>query len=291
MRRAAILFVAICLTGGVTGRAKADGTIILNSVSDFQQNIGFISGIGSSAVSPNQQTASNAALATAFPDLSMASPTLHAVNSTAVSNDTVGGLLNFSATPSALQQSVSQQYVSAWTYGYHIDPDLTNYTIKLGLVIPQVSHSFSDAGINMVTIALTSVTENSSNQPVYRSRVWGFDNVLDPTILAPDTTTNLEEFSLAAVDGAGAGRSNYFNQDPGFDIQKVLYVSIGYRSVFNGAYPVTPMGTRSLWTGAAALDVVQTPEPSSAVVLACGLGCATLLRVSLRMRSRRRRSL
>jgi len=274
MRRAAVLWVTMFLAGSIAGGAKADGTIILNSASDFGKNVadGTIIGVN---VNPTtaQQLASNSALNSAFPIAP--GQTQSKVSSIAAASSPLNGLLN-SAAPGG-----NGQYVSSWTYGYHIDPDLTRYTINLGLVLPQVAASPTGSGINLVTIAVTSL--NSSDPTTYSSRVWGFDN----TILNPNPNTGLENFSLAAVDGLGTGGSNYFTQAPGFDLTKVLYVSIGYRGVFDGSYPATPDGTTgAFWTGAASLDVVAAPEPNSALVLACGLLGAGLLR---RARSRHRK--
>jgi hypothetical protein len=288
MRRAAILFVAISLAGGITGGAKADGTIILRNASDFQSKIDGtnITGAGdSNQTADPQQTASNSALNIAFPN---AGGTI--VPSNVVANAQINGLLTY------VPSTHGGQNVSGWTYGYHIDPNLTNFTVNLQLYLPEVGVYQSTAGINMVSIALTSVSMNSSNQPVYSTRAWGFDNDMTPGILNPDPTTHLQDFSFAALTGAGAGGSNYFAQDSGFDLSNVWYVSIGYRGTIDTTFPDTPIGGHDLWMGTESLVVTSdaltpgaTPEPTSAAFLACGLLSAGLLRFTLRKRSRRRK--
>lgn len=277
MRRAAVLFAMICLAGGIAGEAKADGTIILNSASDFQSNVasGTITGLQSGDPSA-QQTASGMALRTAFPETLLGNP--NPVDASAIASSPFNGLLTSSAA------APDSQYVSAWTYGYHIDPDLTDYAINLHLYLPQVgtytNPGLAQSGINAVSITLTSV----SNGAVTGSRAWSFDNNLSPNILHP----GLEEFSLAAVDGAGAGGSNGFHQDSGFDIHQVLYVSVGYRGFLGAAFPVAPNGAHSFWTGTQSLTVTVTPEPNSALVLAfCLLGTG-VVRSMLRARYPRR---
>ncbi|MCW3099214.1 MAG: hypothetical protein JWL77_4832 [Chthonomonadaceae bacterium] len=288
MRRAALLFVAISLAGGITGGAKADGTIILRNASDFQNKIDGtnITGAGNSNQTADpQQTASNSALSTAFPN---ASGTI--AQSNVVANTQINGLLSY------VPSTHGGQNVSGWTYGYHIDPDLTNFTVNLQLYLPEVGVYQSTAGINMVSIALTSVSMDSSNQPVYSTRAWGFDNDVTPGILNPDPTTHLQDFSFAALTGAGAGGSNFFAQDSGFDLANVWYVSIGYRGTVDASFPPTPIGGNDLWMGTESLVVVSdaltpaaTPEPTSAAFLACGLLSAGLLRFTLRKRSRRQK--
>ena len=276
MRRAAVLLVAVGLLVGLGGRAMADGTIILNSTSDFQTyvNNNTITGFNTGLVNP-QNYAASAALNTAYPNQT------YSVSSVSVSSQ-VNGLLATTAPPT------SGQYASSWTYGYHIDPDLTNYTVNLSLYLPQVSANSTDSGINKITIAITSVAV-VNNQDVYSSRVWGFDNTLTPGILAPDPTTHLEDFSLAAIMGSGAGGSNFFSQDPGFSIQNVSYVGIGFEGVLGADYPVDPSGGNTLWIGTHSLTVLSTPEPTSAAALACGLLGVGIFRASLRARFRRRK--
>lgn len=277
MRRAAVLFVTIGLLGGILGGAKADGTIILNSTQDFQNSINdhTIGGYGSGQNAAGQQSAAGNALSTTFPNDNM-------VPSTAATTSALKGMVSYT------QPLAAGQNVSGWTYGYHIDPDLSNYTINLGLYIPKVGVYNQTAGINEVTIAITSVTLDSNNQPVYGTRAWGFDGILNP-----DPVTHLEEFSLAAIDGAGAGGSNFFAQDSNFDIRYVMYVSIGYRGSVDGTYPLDPLGRNSLWLGTDSLNVLPTvtvtPEPSSALIMACGLLGVGLLRTRLRTRLRRRK--
>ena len=281
MRRAAVLFAVIWFGGGVAGQAKADGTIILNNTGDFQAKIDdqSISGIGSGPTSDPQQRASQSALIAAFPTNTVAP-------AATASNIQLNGLLSYN--PSA---GGSGEQVSGWTYGYHIDPDLTDYTIHLRLYLPQVG-AYQDAqssGINTVTIALTSVATDVNHNPVYSTRAWSFDKNLDPNLLTPDAATHLEDFSLFAVQGAGAGGSNVFKQDTGFDIHNVWYLSIGYRGVLGGSYPLSPLGTNSFWAGTQSLNVTPTPEPNSALVLACCLAGTGLVRTALRARSRRLR--
>jgi hypothetical protein len=288
MRRAAILFVAISLAGGITGGAKADGTIILRTASDFQAKIDGtnITGAGNSGDTLDpQQTASNNALSIAFPN---ASGTI--VPSTVVANAQINGLLSY------VPSTHGGQNVSGWTYGYHIDPDLTNFTVNLQLYLPEVGVYQSTPGINMVSIAMTSISMDSNNQPVYSTRAWGFDNDMNPGILNPDPTTHLQDFSFAALTGAGAGGSNFFAQDSGFNLANVWYVSIGYRGVVDTSFPETPIGGNDLWMGTESLvltsDVVTpgaTPEPTNAAFLACGLLSAGLLRFTFRKRSRRQK--
>jgi hypothetical protein len=281
MRRAAVLFAVLWLAGGVTGGARADGTIILNSAQAFQDSINdqSIGGFGSGQGAAAQQQAATTALSTSFPNDNM-------VPSLATTDGQVDGLLTASRALGA-----QGQYVSGWTYGYHIDPDLTDYTINLRMYLPAVGvYQTPQSGINMVTIAITSVAQDASNQPVFSSRVWGYDNNSLPGILSPNTT-HLQDFSLAAVQGAGAGGSNFFRQDTGFDIRNIWYVSVGYRGVLGSSYPVDPNGSTSLWTGTQSLVVTAaaaTPEPNSALVLACCLVGTGLLRSSLRARTRRR---
>lgn len=277
MRRVAVLFAMICLAGGIAGEAKADGTIILNSASDFQSKLasGTITGLINGDPSA-QQTASGSALRTAFPEILLGDPI--PVDASATASSPFNGLLTSSAV------ALDHQYVSAWTYGYHIDPDLTDYSINLHLYLPQVgtyaNPGLALSGINAVSIMLTS----TNNGVVTGSRAWNFDNNLNPSILHP----GLEEFSLAAVNGAGAGGSNSFHQDGGFDIHQVFYVSIGYRGFFGAAFPVAPDGAHSFWTGTQSLNVTVTPEPNSAFVLAfCLLGTG-VVRSMVRARYRRR---
>lgn len=284
MRRAALLFVVIWLAAGIVGEAKGDGTIILRNAPGFQTGIdnNNISSYDAGQTVDPQQTASNTALSTAFPSDNRV-PSV-----TGVSTD-LNGLLSYA--PSAGRGG---QNVSSWTYGYHIDPDLTDYTVNLRLYIPQVgvyqNSSSSTSGINMISIALTSVGMDSNNQPVYSTRAWGFDNNLTPGILNPDPSTHLEDFTLAAVDGAGAGGSNFFAQDSGFDIRNVWYVSVGYRGTVDSTFPPTPVGGNYMWIGTESLVVTAavTPEPNSAVVLACGVLGVGFLMASLRRRARRR---
>lgn len=277
MRRAAVLFAVIGLLGVIIKGAKADGTIILNSTQDFQNAINdhSIGGYGSSQNAAAQQSAAGLALSTAFPNDNM-------VPSTAATTSQIPGMVSFTA------PLTSGQNVSGWTYGYHIDPDLTNFTIGLTVYVPKVGVYGQSSGINDITIALTSVTLDSSNQPVYSTRVWGWDGILNP-----DPTTHLEEFNLAAASGAGAGGSNFFAQDSTFDIRNVMYVSVAYRGSVDGNYPLDPFNHNSLWLGTASLDVINisavTPEPSSALVLAFGIAGVGLLRTMSRARFRRRK--
>jgi hypothetical protein len=284
MRRSAVLFAVIALTGGIAGGAKADGTIIMNRASDFQSKTaeGTITGLIVGDTSP-QQNATNMALRTAYPDNTAVNQpaNLTKVNAAASATSVFSGLLTSSTA------APNQQYASAWTFGYHIDPDLTDYTINLHLYLPQVGTftpsggvGTATSGINAVTIFLTSV----SNGAVSGSRAWTFDNNLSPGILQ----TGLEEFSLAAVNGAGAGGSNDFHQDAGFDLHQVFYVSIGYRGYLDNSFPVAPDGTHSFWTGTQSLNVTAvTPEPNSALILACCLVGTGVVRSRLRARSRR----
>jgi len=286
MRRAAVLFVAIGLAGGITGRAHADGTIILNSAPSFQSSIDSTNITGNGNTGGQQGTASNSALTTAFPNSNDTK-----VASAVTSNAQLNGLLSYAP---ALG---SGQSVSSWTYGYHIDPDLTNYTINLQVYLPEVGvyPSAHPTGINDITIALTSVTKDGSNQDVYSTRAWGWDNNLSPGILNPDPTTHLEDFSLAAIGGSGAGGSNFFAQDPTFDIRNVWYISIGYRGVVDDASPPTPLGNHALWIGTEQLivtsdaGVADTPEPGTVALLTSGLLGAGFLQYSRRMRARRRK--
>ena len=286
MRRTAVLFAVIGLIGGIAGGAKADGTIIMNQVSDFQSKTadGTITGLIIGDTSP-QQNATNMALRTAYPDNTAINQpgNLTKVNAATSATSAFNGLVTSStATP-------NQQYASAWTFGYHIDPNLTDYTVNLHLYLPQVGTftpgggvGTATSGINAVTIFLTSV----SNGAVSGSRAWTFDNNLQPGILQP----GLEDFSLAAVNGAGAGGSNDFHQDTGFDIQQVFYVSIGYRGYLDTSFPVAPDGTHSFWTGTQSLDVTAvTPEPNSALILACFLVGTGVVRSRLCARFRRRK--
>ncbi|MCW3052346.1 MAG: hypothetical protein JWN14_1516 [Chthonomonadales bacterium] len=286
MRRAAVLFVAIGLAGGISGRAQADGTIILNNAPSFQTAIDSTNITGNGNTVGTQNTASNSALTTAFPNTSDIK-----VSSNVTSNAQLNGLLSYAPTLGAGQS------VSSWTYGYHIDPDLTNYTINLQVYLPEVGvfPSAHSAGINDITIALTSVTKDSSNQDVYSTRAWGWDNNLSPGILNPDPITHLEDFSLAAIDGFGAGGSNFFVEDPTFDIRNVWYVSIGYRGTVDGSFPTTPLGNNALWIGTEQLivtsnaGVADTPEPGTVAFITSGLLGAGFLQYSRRMRARRRK--
>ncbi len=299
MRKAAVLFAAIWLGGGIACEAHADGTIILNKASDFQTAVadGTITGVdinqnvSQPPASPAdaQQIASNLALAAAFPELGVSNSGVTKIGSVATANSQLSGLLN-SGSPAGGQSGGPPQYVSSWCYGYHIDPDLTDFTINLRVFLPQIQ-SPGVSGINMVTVALTSVTTNGGN-PVYKTRAWGFDNNLTPGILAPDPSTHIQGFRLTPVAGNGAGGSNFFNEESGFDLTKVWYVSIGYRGALGGDYPLTPdspVGSNAFWTGTQSLTVALTPEPNSALVLACCLLGMGLLRTSLRARTRHRR--
>ena len=281
MRRAALLFVAIGLTGGMTGRAQADGTIILNSASAFQASIDNNNITGSGNTVGPQNIASNSALTTAFPNSNDTK-----VSSNVTANAQLNGLLSYASTFGPGQS------VSNWTYGYHIDPDLTNYTINLQVYIPKVGvfPGARSVGINEISFALTSVTKDNNNQDVFSTRAWGWDNNLDPGILHPDPTTHLENFTLSAIGGLGAGGSNFFAQDPSFDIRNVWYVSIGYRGMIDGTFPPTPLGNSALWIGTESLTIVAvTPEPGAVALIASGLLGAGFLHCSRRMRARRRR--
>ena len=290
MRRAAVLFAILLMGGGIAGQVRADGTIILNSVQDFQSQVtgGAVTGADLNQTDPvasPQQSATNMALATAFPG----PPSW---NRTTVSALTPPGGLWSGLLSSGTAPNGQPQFVSAWTYGYHIDPDLSKFNIHMGLYLPKVgvynANGATVSGVNTVSVALTSVYTDNNNTAIYGSRVWEFDNNLQPGILGAGGA--VKNFDLAAADLAGAGGSNIFQQDPGFKIDKVLYFSIGYRGFLGTDYPVNPdpRTPNTLWIGTQALDVTTTPEPNSAVVLACCLLGTALVRPVLRARFHKR---
>ncbi len=263
MRRWGILIGGWILLGlAAVVPAGADGTIILSSVGDFQNAIlnDYVRGVVA-----GQPDASNQALQNAYPGQAKTRSTVLTSDGT---NGSPNGLVTEGQTPDA-----NTEYVTSWTYDYHIDPDLTKSTLDLKLFLPKVSTQHTQSGINMVTVTLTSQAPGTSD---YFSRTWGFDNTLENGLLSPDTN-NLQHFRWELAAGSGADGSNYFNQDSGFDLRYVYFVNVGYRGLIGNSYPLTPDNKSALWTGTESLLVTVTPEPNVSALILSGLLAACLV--------------
>ena len=241
---------------------KADPVITLTSQAQFQTAItsGFLAGV---------DAAGNGAGGTNFNG---------SINFATAANPAPLGKTDISTSPNISagrggEVSSTKADLGKRTTGaisYRNDPDYTNFSIDLDFYFPQVGVGM---GIDTFSIALLDTTG--------RTKYWQWGTAA--------LTQGFQDFTFGLNQGAGAGGSTAFGQQPGFDITQTQAFAFIYTGTLTGTYPPIPVTVNNLpdgtlWTGADKL-VVDVPEPGAWSVCGIGLLGACLLR---RTRLRRR---
>jgi len=144
-----------------------------------------------------------------------------------------------------------------YNYTYGPDPNLTTYSIQLDLL--------ANPTINAITIGAVDTTA--------KKKQWTFAPFPSPLL-----TNQVFDFPLAA--GAGADNATAFFQDPGFNLQNVVQLQVGFQG--------TP-GPNGLTLETSAF-IVEAPEPSMSVLLLAGVLSTALPCVRRRWKTARSRN-
>lgn len=162
------------------------------------------------------------------------------------------------------------------------DADLTTaYLQNLTVFFPEVNIPGKPkaGGIDTLGIALVDIDGDV--------KAWGFNTSVLPA-------SGFRTFSFGLYEGAGAGGSTSFFQQPGFDINLVYGFQVSYRGLLDYPDPLAadmPLGAYeedsapgALWLGVTDLTIGAVPEPSTLALFAFG---AAGMGIRLRLRRRR----
>lgn len=149
--------------------------------------------------------------------------------------------------------------VASWEWGYHADPDLTEFQLTVELLAPK--------GVFALGVELLDVSG--------RSKGWYREALPRPPFWDGSYSINLS--------GGLQGPFTNFGVDPGFDIKTVMKIRFNMSSLPSDPFIVPdPTGIGNAWGAFSRLDVV--PEPSALLMLSAGILGLTGRRIKLNHR-------